>query len=194
MRTRVGTWLCTLALAVSAAASVMAETPEQAKLDQPVKDFKLRDLMKGEEQHSALADYKGKKAVVLSFVSYNCSVSWRYEKRLGKLLADYGEKDVVFLAVRSNARDTIEGMRKYAETRNLDMPVLHDEGAKLADYFNVRVTPTFVVIDKEGKLRYWGSYDEDADETAAKNHYVPDALDAVLGGKDVKVKQTRAFG
>src|SRR5688500_1121746 len=109
-RKRVGIWLCTLALAVTATAAVMADTPERAKLDGPVQDSTVRDLMKDEEQFYSLADYKGKKTVVLSFVSYNCSVSWRYEKRLGKLLADYGEKDVVFLAVRSNARDTIEGM------------------------------------------------------------------------------------
>jgi peroxiredoxin len=149
--------------------------------------------MKDDEVFHTLSQYKGK-TLVLAWVSYNCSVSWRYEKRLGKLLQDYGKKDVAFLAVRSNALDTVEGMRKYAEARNLEMPVLYDDKNTLSDYYNVRITPTFVVIDKDGVMRYRGSFDDDADETAAKAPYLRSALDAVLGGKQVKTKETRSFG
>lgn len=194
MRKRIMTWASALLLSTLACAAVVAQAPEKARIDQPVADFRLRDLMQDGEVTHALSQYKGKKAVVLSFVSYNCSVSWRYEGRMGKLLQDYGKKDVQFLAVRSNARDTIEGMRKYAEARNLDMPVLYDDKNKLSDYYDVRVTPTFVIIDKEGVLRYKGSYDENPDEKVAKKQYAVEALDAILAGKPVPTKETRAFG
>jgi peroxiredoxin len=193
MRKRALAWAAALLLSAVAGTGVLAQA-QRAQMDRPVADFKLRDLMKDDEVLHTLAQYKGKKTLVLTWVSYNCSVSWRYEKRLGKLLQDYGKKDVAFLAVRSSANDTVEGMRKYADARNLEMPVLYDEKNRLADYYNVRITPTFVIIDKDGVMRYRGSFDDDADEAAAKAPYVRNALDAVLGGKQVKTKETRSFG
>jgi peroxiredoxin len=194
MRKRGFVWLSALALSAAACVAVSAQAPERARIDRPVKDFQFRDLMVDDEKQYSLSQFKGKKAVLLTFVSYNCDVTWRYEKRLGKVLQDYGKKNVAFLGVRSSARDTPDAMRRYMEAKNLTMPVLYDAKNAMADYFGVQVTPTFALIDKDGVLRYYGSFDEDMEEKQAKKPYVPDALDAVLAGKPVAVKQTEPFG
>jgi peroxiredoxin len=180
--------ILTLGLVASRSGRTAAET---AKVDQAVKDFALTDLWT--EKPVKLSSLKGK-PVVIVFISYNCDTTWRYEKRIGQLMKNYGQKGVKFLAVRSSAHDTVEQTKKYCEAKNFTMPVLYDEKNTLADYFQVRVTPTFFVVDGKGTLRYGGSCDNNREEPQATKTFVKDALDAVLADKPVPVKQTDAFG
>ena len=127
------------------------------------------------------------------FMSERCGTTWKYEKRLGKLMKQYN-KDVAFLGVRCSANDTAESIRKFAETRNFDMPILNDEKGELSKFFKITNTPTFTLIDKKGVLRYRGSFDDDPEEDSVKKTYLADAVKAVLDSKDVAVKTTRPFG
>jgi peroxiredoxin len=163
-------------------------------LDKPVKDFKLRDLMKDTETWISLSDYKDKKAVVLIFTSYNCDACADYEGRMLKLIKDFAGQDVVFLGVRSSAEDNSADMRKYYESKGFKIPFLEDTKNVLAAALDVLVTPTFYVIDKQGVLRYRGAYDESLKESRAQKTFVHDALRAVLDGKEVAVKTTRTIG
>jgi hypothetical protein len=114
---------------------------------------------------------------------------------MGKMMADYGKKGVVFLNMNSNANNTEDGMKKYVEARNLSsVPLLKDYNNRVADYLSTQVTPTFYVIDKEGVLRYRGSFDDHPDEARASKHFVVAALDAILAGKPVETKENRPFG
>jgi peroxiredoxin len=171
-----------------------------AEMDKPVQDFKLKDLMYEAKPNAkpdaglvALSQFKDKKPVVLFFMSEKCSATWQYEKRVGELLQKYG-KDVAFASVRCSANDTPEGLRKFAEVKNFDMPLLNDENGELTKFFKIRNTPNFAVVDKKGVLRYKGGFDDSVDPTGVKNTYLADAVAAVLDGKEVKVKETRALG
>lgn len=174
---------------------------DKAVIDKPVADFKLTDLMHEKKENDkpnanqiALADYKDKKPVVLFFMSEQCSVTWRYEKRVGQLMQKFGKKDAAFLAVRCSANDTPQSICKFAESKNFVMPVLNDEKGQMTAYFGVRNTPSFVVIDKKGVLRYFGSFDNAPEEPDVTQKYLPNALTAVLNDKLVAVKQTKPFG
>ncbi|HLY76158.1 MAG TPA: redoxin domain-containing protein [Planctomycetota bacterium] len=165
-----------------------------ALLDQPLKDFKLRDLTKDADTWISLSDYRDKKAVVLIFTSYTCDACADYENRMLKLIRDFAGRDVVFLGVRSSADDDAAGMRKYAEAKGFKIPFLEDTRNVLAAALDVLVTPTFYVIDKRGILRYRGAYDESLKEARAQKTYVHDALKAVLDGREVALKTTRTIG
>lgn len=193
MKWKVAAWTVAAALAVgiTAAARPGSSAAETAKVGQPVKDFKLRDLWT--DKDIQLSQFKGK-TMVLVFISYHCDTTWRYERRMGKMMQDYGPKGVVFLAVRSTSTDTADGIKKYCETKNLTMPLLYDAKDTLADYMDAQVTPTFYVIDGGGILRYHGSFDDNREEAEAKKQYLYPALDAVLAGKQVATAETRAFG
>ena len=97
--------------------------------------------------------------------------------------------------IRSSETDSEDRIRRYAEDKNLDMPLLFDEGHNVADYFGTKGTPYFYVIDKQGVLRYKGIFDSnqmpkrvELKPETATSQYVRDALDAVLAGKPVKKK------
>jgi peroxiredoxin len=196
------------AAAIALATGVMALAQDDsrskasfARMDEPIQNFALRDVMKelkeGEKEEAALVSLdslKEKKTVVLFFMSEGCGTTWRYEKRVGKFLKEYGDKNVVMMGVRCSAIDTLEGIKKYAEARHFDMPVLNDERGELTKFFKVRNTPSFIVIDKKGVLRYKGGYDDNAEEANVTRTYLVDAVNAVLEGKEVKTKETRALG
>jgi peroxiredoxin len=163
-------------------------------IDQPVRDWTLRDLMKDGDPQVSLSGFRGKKTVVLVFTSYSCDACLEYEGRLQKMMGDFKEKPVVFLGVRSSAEDTPADMRKYAESKKLGIPILDDPRNRMANYFKVRVTPTFCVIDPNGVLRFWGACDENINEKRATKTYVHDALQAILDGKAIAVREAKAVG
>ena len=170
-------------------------------LDKPVKDFKLKDLFfepKEEDKKAtgliALSQFKDKKNVILFFMSEYCGTTRLYDARIGKLLKDNADKDVAMLGVRCSANDTPEGLRKWVEAKNFDIPLLNDEKGALSSYFKIVRTPSFALIDKKGTVRYFGSFDDSGDDTAVKESYLPDALAAVMSDGSVKTKRTEPFG
>jgi peroxiredoxin len=186
--------------ALYAAAIAAGPGPSKAEMDKPVTDFTLKDLMhdakEGEKAEAAavtLSKLKGKKPVVLFFMSATCGTTWKYEKRVGKLMKDH-PKDVAFFSVRCSANDTPESIRKFAEQRNFAMPLLNDEKGEVTSYYAFRNTPAFALIDKDGVLRYKGGFDDHANESQVQNTYLADAVTAVLAGKEVTVKVTRPLG
>ena len=179
----------------------VVKKPEGALIDKPVQDFKLIDLMhekkdsdKPDAAKIAFSDYRDKKNIVLFFMSEQCDVTWRYEKRMGQLMQQYGKKDIAFFGVRCSANDTPQSICKFAESKNFVMPVLNDANGLMTSYFHVTNTPSFVLIDKKGVMRYFGSFDDDAEEKTATKRYLPDAIDATLADKIVSIKQTMPFG
>ena len=168
----------------------------RAEIDHPVKDFRLRDLMQDDPAFVRLSQFRGRQVVVLVSIQSRCPITWRYVERIGKAYQDYRDKGVRFLMIRSSETDSEDRIRRYAEDKNLDMPLLFDEGHKIADYFGTQGTPYFYVIDKQGVLRYEGIFDNnqvprrvELKPETATIQFVRDALDSVLAGKPLKRKK-----
>lgn len=181
------------AVAAVLAFAGVVRAEDKAALGQEVKDFALTCACSGKEVK--LSDLKGK-VVVVNFINYGCPVSRDYDNRFAKFTNDYKDKGVVVLHIDSVNGNTVEVVKEQAEKANLGAPVLKDEGNVIADYFEARVTPHVYVIGKDGKLAYRGSFDDGKGkgfENVTK-HYVKDAVDALLAGSEVPVKETKAFG
>ena len=180
--------------AAQATATQKPVPAEKAEIDQPVRDFAFRNILAEDAKNATikLSDYKGKKAVIAVFMANRCGTTWTYEKKIGNLIKDYKNKDVAILAIHSNYQETDAEIKGQLEQRNLIVPLLDDKKDQaFVRYIGAAVTPTFLVIDKNGILRYQGSFDQRRDESKT---YVRNAVDAVLANKPVEVKSTRAFG
>jgi peroxiredoxin len=136
-----------------------------ARVDQTVEDFKLPDIMAAPGTSSGAAhsilQHKGEKVVVLFFLMEKCSHTKKYAARVMELVNRYKD-DAVFYGVRSHVEDRPEGVRKLARQIKLTIPILDDAEGAMARYFRVRIAPTFVVIDREGVMRYFGGFDNDS--------------------------------
>jgi hypothetical protein len=186
---------------LAALMAVGATAQDKGKLGEDAKFIALKDAMKPDGEAIDLAQHKGKEALVLVWISEKCDITWRYEGRTGELMKEFGPKGVKFYAVWSSAADSADGIKKYAESKNYVMPVLDDAKGELARFYGVTVTPTYVVVDKEGKFRYRGAYDDlqlgggfKNDPNTAKQKFVHAALSAILEGKPVDITEKKGVG
>ena len=159
------------------------------KIGEVVKAPVLRNIVTNKPLD--LASFKGKKVVVGIFMQKNCGTTWKYYGKMGEIIKNYKAKGVEVVGIHSSSGETDDMMLSDLQAKNLNIPLLDDKkDQSLLKLVGANCSPTFVVIDKDSKLRYFGSYDK----FGSAPNYVPDALDAVLAGTPVKMAQTRAFG
>src|SRR5581483_1175283 len=131
---------------------------------------------------------------VLMFISTQCPVSNAYNERMAALADEYGGKGVAVIGIDANREETPENIAAFAREHAFKFPVLKDAGNVQADVFGAKVTPETYVYDAQGVLRYHGRIDDDRAGSNIQSKDLRNALDAVLSGKDVPVKETKAFG
>ncbi len=180
-----------LPLTLLFSAALMAPVYAGMQIGERAPAFSLLDA--SGVQH-ALDDYKGK-IVVLEFWSFKCAVSLAYEDRMSALKAKYRSRGVVFLAVDSNKNESQIEVRRNAENLNLSIPVLLDLDGRLADSLGATHTPSLVIFDGSGLVRYRGAIDNNR-LTGEKGRipYAEETLDALIAGKAVPQSETKVFG
>ena len=181
------------------AARAEAEAPKVAKVDEPAPAFTLKDTAGNEH---ALKDLIGEDhIVVLEWFNPDCPFVRAYHEKtrqMNELAAAYKDRKVTWIAINSGAA----GMQGPGAERNaraikdfeIAYPVLIDESGAVGRAYGAKTTPHMFVIDAKGVLRYAGGIDDSAGRGGAKHNYVKDALDALLAGKPVEVKQSKSFG
>ncbi len=168
------------------------EKVEKVELDSVVKDFTLKDA--DGTSHTLYKLSEEKPATVVLFLATQCPIATDYAERLAALVKTYDEKNVQFIGINSNKQEQIEEISEYSEKHGFEFHVLKDTENKIADYFGARRTPEVFLLDAERVLRYTGAIDNSP--KAPTKHYLRDALDLVITGKDIpkSAKKTRAVG
>ena len=92
---------------------------------QVIADFALLDVRTGQLHH--LSDHRGR-VVAIVFTGTNCPVGDLYMPRLSYLSRVLETRDVDFLAINSNASDSIEDVAEHARRSEVTFPVLKDSG------------------------------------------------------------------
>lgn len=177
------------------AVGVTKEKSEKVELDTIVKDFTLKDA--DGTSHALYQLSEEEPATVVLFLATQCPIATNYAERIVALVKTYNEKSekkVQFIGINSNKQETIEEIAEYSKKHSFEFPVLKDPENKIADYFGARRTPEVFLLDAERVLRYAGAIDNSPKEPT--KHYLKDALDLVIAGKDIpkKSKKTRAVG
>jgi peroxiredoxin len=167
------------------------------QLREKAKPFNLPGV--DDHQHS-LADYSDKAAVVVIFSCNHCPYVKAWEDRMVEIQADYASKGVQLIAINPNDTttspdDSFPKMKQRASEKGFNFPYLYDESQEVARAYGAERTPEVFLFDKEGLLRYHGAIDDNYDDPAkVQQHYLRVALDAVLGGHDPGVTDTRPLG
>ena len=165
-----------------------------------IEDFRLKNI---DGNMVSLSDYKNAKGFIITFTCNTCPYAVKYEDRIMALDKKYAEKGFPVIAIMPNnpkvkPGDSFEAMQKRAKTKGFSFPYLMDEGQKVYPKFGATKTPHMYVVQKTKKgmqVKYIGAIDDNyQDASAVKQKYVEDAVDALLEGKEVKEKMTRAIG
>jgi peroxiredoxin len=150
------------------------------------------------QQHS-LADYADADVLVLVQSCNHCPYVQAWEDRMSAVQRDYADRGVRLVAVNSNdadayPEDSFEEMRSRAERRGFTFDYLYDPSQSLARELGAERTPEVFVFDGDRRLRYHGAIDDSRNEQAVTQHYLRDALDALLEGRDPPVAETMPVG
>lgn len=73
--------------------------------------------------------------------------------KLHKKLSDR----IDFIGVNVGINERTEGVRKYIKTEGMSFPNIFDKNRKVINSFGVMGTPTNIVIDRKGIVRYRGT-------------------------------------
>ena len=141
-----------------------------------------------------LHELGGKRFTVVIFCSYLCPCSDGYVDRLRALRGAYESRGVEFAAIHSSADEDIEGMRRYIERKRYPLPVYRDELGAVADALGALVTPEVFLFDAQWRLRYHGRIDDDKGGTHVTHRSLANALDTLLAGGSLRVREHSALG
>lgn len=145
------------------------------------------------------AEWAGKRAVVLLFVSTDCPLSNRYVPEMNRISSTYAARDVAFYAVQGDATTPLDQVRAHVREFGYTFPYLIDPEEALAAYTGAVSTPEAAVLSPRGDLLYLGRLDNRLEDFGKERIRVTefdlrDALDAVLASKPVPHPRTKALG
>jgi thiol-disulfide isomerase/thioredoxin len=140
----------------------------------------------------------GEKAVALLFIRSDCPVSNRYAPELERLYEKYSPQGVDFRLVYPESGLTVDAMDKHRKDYGYTIPALLDARHRYVARAHVLVTPEAAVFVR-GQLMYSGRIDDwyvDIGKARREvgHHDLDEVLAAVVAGKTVTPRQTKAVG
>ncbi|MGH2575201.1 MAG: thioredoxin family protein [Ignavibacteria bacterium] len=141
-----------------------------------------------------LSKEKDSKAVVIMFWSVRCPYVQAYNDRIPSFVKEYQEKGITFWAINSNVTEDTEEIKANAAEHSYNFPVLIDVNSKVADKFGATRTPEIFVLDKDRNILYHGRIDDNRQKEKVTVYDLKNALDEILAGNEVTVKETKSFG
>jgi hypothetical protein len=138
-----------------------------------------------------------KSASVLFFYCHDCPISNSYAPEINRIAAAY--TNFSFFVVQTDPDLSLTAAKEHAQKFNLFPPVLLDPAHTLVTQVKATVTPEAIVIGKNSKILYRGRIDNlyaalGKKRSAATEHDLLHALDAITAGKPIKDTKTQAIG
>jgi peroxiredoxin len=167
------------------------------KINSSAPDFNLPGV---DGKKYSLDSFKNKQALIVIFSCNHCPYVQAYEGRMKQIQDDYKEKEVAVVAINSNEdngypEDSFENMKKRAEEQKFNFLYLRDDDQSVARAYDATHTPEIFLFDNERKLAFHGKIDDNWQEpNKVQNHYLRNALDELLEGKEISVPETFTIG
>jgi thiol-disulfide isomerase/thioredoxin len=187
--------------------SSIADDPVTLAIGSKAPDFKLPGV---DGKTYSLASFSKSKLLVIIFTCNHCPTAQAYEDRMIQMTKEYAPKGVAFLAISPNdpdavrldelgysdMGDTFDEMKLRSKQKKYNFPYLYDGKTQLTSKaYGAVATPHVFIFDKTRLLRYQGRIDDVEKPTKTPNHLdTRNALDELLGDKEVTVKTTKVFG
>lgn len=163
----------------------------------PSPEIKMQDIS---GQQVSLGDVKTEKGLLVMFSCNTCPYVIKNQSRTYEVCKYANGMGVGVALLNSNEAkrgddDSFDEMKKYADVQGYHWKYLVDKNHKLADAFGANRTPECFLFDASGKLVYHGAIDDNpSDANAVTRKHLLVAIDEMLGGKDISVKESKSVG
>ena len=202
-------WLSFFLVAASVAGNFQTRAEEEhptLTLGSQAPDF---DLPGVDGRNWALKDFAQARILVVVFTAVHCPTAQYYEERIKQLVTDYRDKGVAVVGIMPNdpksvrldelgwtdLSDSFAEMKIRARDRQYNFPYLYDgDSEAAARAYGPVATPHTFVFDSTRKLRYVGAIDDSERVQRVTRHYLRDALEALLAGREPPLTRTKSVG
>lgn len=163
-------------------------------------DFSLKNI---NNQMVSLEDYTDAKGFIIIFTCNTCPFSVANEDRIIALDQKYKNVGYPVIAINPNnpevkPGDSFKAMQVRAKEKSFTFPYLFDEGQEVYPLYGASKTPHVYLLEKTDKgnvVQYIGAIDDNArNANAVKERFLENAVNALLEGKEIEMKETKAIG
>jgi peroxiredoxin len=170
------------------------------KIGDVATDFRLKNV---DGSMVSLSDYPDAAGYIVIFTCNHCPYSKAYEDRIINIDKEYKTQGYPVIAINPNnpasyPDDSFVKMQERAQEKGFTFPYLFDDGQKIFPQYGATKTPHVFLLDKQDDqniVAYIGAIDDNhQDVDAVKNHFLKNALDALIAGEDISPNKTVAIG
>ena len=163
-------------------------------------DFSLMNI---DDKKVSLADFADAKGFIIIFTCNHCPFAKAYEDRIIALDKKYKTLGYPVIAINPNnpesyPSDSFNNMKIRAEEKGFTFPYLLDDGQHIYPQYGAKKTPHVFILEKAeagNRVQYIGAIDDNyQDSTKVEQRFVANAVDALLAGKEIQIKETKAIG
>jgi hypothetical protein len=163
----------------------------------PSPEVKMKDISGTEV---SFKEAQKKNGLMVMFSCNTCPVVKRYQSRTLEVCKYASGKDIGVILLNSNEAsrddgDSYNDMKQYAKEQHYNFNYVLDNNSVMANAFGANRTPEVFLFNKEGKLVYHGAIDDNSngpDQVTRKHAII--AIDEMIGGKDISMKETKSVG
>ena len=189
--------LAAFGVATLAALSFTSGDPLPIGSSMPKAEVKLKDIS-GKEV--TMAGSKKEHGVLVMFSCNTCPYVVKNQQRT-ITISEYAQKMNVGVIVlnsneaQRNDADSYDAMKSYAKEQKYQWNYVVDQNNEVADAFGANRTPECYLFDKNLKLVYHGAIDDNpSDASNKKRHHLQEAINELVAGKEITVKESRSVG
>jgi len=165
--------------------------------DLPKGDLRMKDIR---NEDVSMKDAKRKNGLLVMFSCNTCPYVIKNQERT-KAICKYAlQNNIGVILLNSNedqrtGDDSFGAMQQYAKDQNYEWYYVVDKNNKIADAFGANRTPENFLFNKDSKLVYHGAIDDNPTDAAnVSRQHLKEAMNDLLAGKDVSVKESRSMG
>jgi hypothetical protein len=186
-----------LAMAGGLLALTPANTPLPIGSSLPAVDVKMKDVSGA---MVSFADSRKNQGLLVMFTCNTCPYVIKNQQRTRDICAYALSHQIGVILLNANEaqrsdEDSYAAMQAYAKDQQYKWYYAIDQDSKMANLFGATRTPECYLFDPGGKLVYEGAIDNnpgDPDHVSRTHLHI--AVDEMLAGKDVSVKESRSVG
>lgn len=163
----------------------------------PKANVKMKDVS---GKMVSLNDVKTKNGLLIIFSCNTCPYVIGYQSRANEACQLAQDKKLGVIIINSNEAnrsdvDSYAAMQAYAKAQHYKWYYTVDEKNELADAFDAKRTPECFLYDQSGKLVYHGAIDDNpGDAQKVGRAHLKEAINEMVAGKDVSVKESKSIG
>ncbi|WP_017651148.1 thioredoxin family protein [Fortiea contorta] len=161
-------------------------------------DFELPGI---DHQVHHLSRYLNKfRAVGVVSMCNRCPYVELYLEKLKSIQAEFSQVDFTLIGLNGSeasgdARSSLENMKAFAQSHNLNFPYLWDPTQDVTRSFGAHKTPMAFLIDSRGVVRYKGQIDASyKNPLTAAEDYLRNAIACLLQDQEIRYPETEVIG